>query len=789
MKRLYIPLISVTLSVIAISGLRGQESKKEEKTYSDSELYAMDLEKLVTVDIVSTSKMNLENESKAAGAVTVVTGEQIANSGAKNIEEVLRTSVGIDVMRASTSPVTTFGVRGLYSTEGTNNKILFLIDGHPFRSAFFGDATVFIGNISLSNISRIEIIRGPGSTLFGAGAFLGVINIVTREAERTVEASLSAGSFGTYQLSSLATVSAREKKFKATISANHFTTDGPQIALNSDRAKEEGSAAYSITPGNLNYARKTTQFNLNSELGKFYFKSLFANSEDTPPVGPYDALTHSSNYGNTTAFGELGFKLPIASKKGELLIKTYYDYSKMNYRQELLSAEVTAVINTSTNNLYPLVGPLFGLTGPATFYAPNEAQVYRTIAQHNGIGSEVNLAYNFSSKVKMITGLLYEDHRQFDVKTFSNGNIYFEYDPTHLMYIGNRNYLALEAFGQEFDITPTYNWNRNAGRQIFAAFGQAEIDLVNSFGLHKISNMLLTIGGRYDQYSDAGGRFNPRAALIFAPDEKFNFKALYGTAFRAPSFSELYTANNSFALGNPNLKPETVITGELVAEYKANKNVKIGITYFSVQVDNNIQLSDARRSGLARGYANVGKIQSQGLEASLMYSPSKRFSAFMNFTYQNVQDITKDTVASVLATTGAVVKFRQGDFHPGGIPQYMMNAGLNYAITKNIGFNISGNYLSARMRTDQMAFDVVPGGTFKTTGAIIAADSRSNINERVLLNSSIRFHSFDFARGLEMQISGYNLTNTDNYNAAYHIHKDDLRREGINWMAKISYKF
>lgn len=772
------------------------QQSAEQKVYTDDELYSMDLEKLLTVEIASVAKINLENESEAAGVVTVITREQFVNTGAKNIEEVLRMVAGFDAVRPSFSPNTSFGVRGLYSTEGTNNKILFLIDGHPFRSVFFGDAGVFASNISLNNVSKIEIIRGPGSTLFGAGAFLGVVNIVTKEAEKSIEASLSGGSFGTYEFSLLGTIADPDKKFKTSISASHFATDGPDVALESDIAKEQVdpfgppigyTATSSAAPGNLNYARKTSQFNLHSDLGKFYFKGLFANSNDTPPVGAYDALTHDNDYRSTTAFGELGLKLAFGQETGELLVKTYYDYSNMNYHQELWSAEATQMFNAFTDASYPAFGSM--LTGPALHYAAGEGLDYHIKAQHEGIGSEINVAYNFNNKVKLITGLLYETNKQYGVRTHANGNIFFEYLPEYFMQIGDRNYLSLEAFGKELEITSDYNWNRNTSRDIFAAFGQAEINLVQSLGLNNISALLLTVGGRYDHYSDAGDRFNPRAAMIFSPSDKVYFKALYGTAFRAPSFSELYTANNSIRLGNPALKPETVKTQELVAGYKAGKKAEATITYFDIQVDKNIQLRDATAgAGFGRQYANIGKIRSRGAEISLKFIANEKLSTFINFTYQHVEDVTKDSVSAVLASSGERATFRQKDFHPGGTPLYIANAGFNYAISKNINFNMSANYAGERLRTDKKTFEAIPG-SFESTGDIIDIDTRKNIEARVLLNASVRFHSFDFAKGLELQLSGYNLTDSKNYNEANGILADDLRREGVNWLARVSYRF
>ena len=151
---------------------------------SNEDLLNMSLDELMDIEVVNVSKLNLSNLSEVPSAVTIVTTEQIERSGAKNMEELLRTVAGFDVLRTGFNPSTNFGVRGLYSTPGTNNKILFLVNDHPVRSMLLNDASVFLGNFPTASIKQVEVIRGPGSTLFGAGAFLGVINVRTKEADR-----------------------------------------------------------------------------------------------------------------------------------------------------------------------------------------------------------------------------------------------------------------------------------------------------------------------------------------------------------------------------------------------------------------------------------------------------------------------------------------------------------------------------------------------------------------------------------------------------------------------------
>ena len=90
----------------------------------------------------------------------------------------------------------------------------------------------------------------------------------------------------------------------------------------------------------------------------------------------------------------------------------------------------------------------------------------------------------------------------------------------------------------------------------------------------------LTGGMRYDNYSDFGDTANPRVALVWETRYALTTKLMYGSAFRAPSFSEMYIINNPVALGNPKLKPETLDTTELAFDYRPLDNLRLGWNVF-----------------------------------------------------------------------------------------------------------------------------------------------------------------------------------------------------------------
>ena len=103
------------------------------------------------------------------------------------------------------------------------------------------------------------------------------------------------------------------------------------------------------------------------------------------------------------------------------------------------------------------------------------------------------------------------------------------------------------------------------------------------------SDWEMTYGIRIDKYSDFGNTVNPRLALVWATDLNLTSKLLYGRAFRAPSFNELYAINNPSILGNPDLKPETIDTVELVFNYRLNNENRIQLDLFRYDIDDLIQ--------------------------------------------------------------------------------------------------------------------------------------------------------------------------------------------------------
>jgi len=146
-----------------------------------NEFLDLDLSELVNITVTSVSKRE-QSLSDAAAAIFVITQEDIRRSGVTSVADALAMAPGIQVAKISASKwsVSSRGFPGLMS-----NKLLVLIDGRSVYSPLYSGVFWDSQNVMLEDIERIEVIRGPGGTLWGANAVNGVINIITKTAEET----------------------------------------------------------------------------------------------------------------------------------------------------------------------------------------------------------------------------------------------------------------------------------------------------------------------------------------------------------------------------------------------------------------------------------------------------------------------------------------------------------------------------------------------------------------------------------------------------------------------------
>ena len=168
--------------IIIIIILQANESFcQQQDSLTWNKLKDLSLEQLMNIEVTSVSK-NPEKLEDAASAIQVITQQDIRNSGAKTLPEVLRLASNLQVAQVNSS-------QWAISARGFNNvlanKLLVLIDGRTVYTPLYAGVFWDVQNVVLEDVDRIEVISGPGGTLWGANAVNGVINIITKNSKDT----------------------------------------------------------------------------------------------------------------------------------------------------------------------------------------------------------------------------------------------------------------------------------------------------------------------------------------------------------------------------------------------------------------------------------------------------------------------------------------------------------------------------------------------------------------------------------------------------------------------------
>jgi outer membrane receptor for ferrienterochelin and colicin len=178
------PLIFITSVSFCFSALSYAIDAQAE----DENFFDMSLEQLAKESYVVSASRQGQSIMDLTSAVSVVTAEDIHYSGLTSIPEILQFATGMDVLRLDRNRYAV-GVRGLH--DMTSDRTLILVNGRNANSAMFGGSEYWSLPVLVEDIERIEIVRGPGGAAWGANAFTGVVNIITKKPQEVL------GTFGT----------------------------------------------------------------------------------------------------------------------------------------------------------------------------------------------------------------------------------------------------------------------------------------------------------------------------------------------------------------------------------------------------------------------------------------------------------------------------------------------------------------------------------------------------------------------------------------------------------------
>ena len=555
-------------------------------------------------EVISIATGSAQPISRAPAVATVITAKDIKEMGATDIDEVLEAVPGLHVSTAffAGAPIYTF--RGIYST--TNPQVLMLVNGISINNLFQGDRNLIWGGMPVEAVSRIEVIRGPGSAVYGADAVAGVINIITKDANEIDgwEVGSRAGSFDTQDLWGL--YGGEIGGFDVVLSLEARQTDGHDEDVNSDfqTILDSGLGTNaSFAPGSVNNERDWIDARLDISKGNWQFRGGMQHRDNVGSgAGVNNLLDPSGEFSSDRWNADLTYNNNTWVENLDLTSQVSF----FNTSQEVESDQL----------VFPPGAVVPGLGGPYPDGVIGNPELW-----------ERHFRY---STTALFSGI--EKHQVRLGAGYTHSEIYKVKEEKNFGLDGNGVPIIPGSPLVDVSDTPAVFIPEKHRNNTFA-FLQDIWQLSNDWEL--------TAGLRYDDYNDFGDTWNPRLALVWAARHDLTAKLLYGEAFRAPSLAEFRLENNPVALGNDELDPEEMETLELAFDYRPKDNLKLGLNLFRYEWDDIIQYAQA--PGLPLGFLqaeNIGEQEGYGFEFEFDWKLSRTLNLLGNFAHQESEDKT-----------------------------------------------------------------------------------------------------------------------------------------------------
>lgn len=539
-------------------------------------------------ELVSIATGSQKPIGKAPAIASVITAKQIAEMGAHTLNEILETVPGLHVGLSAINRLdSVYSIRGIHT--GFNPQVLLLLDGVAISNAATGSHPILF-RLPVASISRIEVIRGPGSAIYGADAYAGVINIITKDStELEPEVGSRIGSFNTRD--AWINHNFSRSGWNLGVSFEWQSSGGDNDRrISSDYQTHLDSVAgtdYSLAPGPL-----ATDFEV--------FNTLFNASKNDFTLKFWNWRLIDAGVG---AGGSLA--LDPAGKQNENLYLL-----DLGYRHGLAEG---LEANLNLNYMYYKSESYLRLLPPGS-----QGFTDGMIGTPSGIGQQtgVDLVLNYSNiskhRLRIGTGMKYQDQDTSEIKNFGSGvsaGVLTDVSNTPYVYMPDISrtlwYLSLQ---DEWQFAP--DWE-------------------------------MTTGIRYDHYSDFGSTINPRAALVWSTRHNLTTKLLYGRAFRAPSFQEQFADQNPVTLGNPDLDPETIDTVELAFDFRPSFDWQTTLNLFGYRANGLIDYVPV--GGGTNIAQNARDQEGYGFELEASWDATEKVQLSGNYAWQYSVDCASDS--------------------------------------------------------------------------------------------------------------------------------------------------
>jgi len=607
----------VVLSLLALGGVPTLLFA-EGKIATSRELLKMgffqDFDELDLLDLLETSDVRLRIAARwdepledAAGVVSILTDEDLQLAGARTLEDALRLVPGVDVTTdALGRPRVAF--RGVASglSGGASEDVLILMNGHRIDDPLFGGGTPLNLSLPVSNVKRIEVLRGAGSALFGSGALAGVVDIVTYDPEdfSGIEATAEAGSFGTQRYGLRVGSAAGEWRTFGLIQFEDI--GGARMLVPADSQTGRGP---SLAPGESRDGLRSIETNYRVAWHEFEANLRVGNTRSDGYVGLSDALA---------------------------------DGNDLSYRQIMLDVSWQRVVEDKG-----------AFRGTASF-AQNR---YRGFLKPLPPGFEIEegvfpdgvvVEQNADTRRFGVEGTW---EREIDGHRLLAGLALARESVSDAEVIGNYDFATGEALSE---VGPLPGAGGDAGRTTFSAFVQ------DSWS--PTPRVALTGGLRFDQIGDLS-TLNPRLAAVFTLPRSTRLKLLYGRAFRAPTLAERDVSMPLF-IARDDLDPVRVDTLEAALVLR-RKKLRVSASVYASFLRDPIRPLAAFDPERSRTLSNTPGANLRGFELELRRSFGVANSVFASWAFQGGEEQPSERdvpyVPSQVGALGATV-FIEGRF-------------------------------------------------------------------------------------------------------------------------------
>ena len=531
------------------------------------------------VEEVSAASRVTESVEDAPASVTIISSQELRAMGYPTISEAVRGIRGLYI--SDDRSYSTVGFRG-YSRPGDyGNRVLVLLDGHPMNDNYIWSSYVGTdGRVDIDDIDRIEVVRGPGSVLYGSSAFFGVINLVTRSRNEPTHGEAAIGTF--------------------------------EYGIHKGRA----TAVVRFSPESGFWA---TVSGLQGSGRDFYFPEYRANPAD--PKALKDASGQASDghtYGNDRQWagmltGRLWYKSFTVQwflqSRRKYLPTAEYDTIFNDQRQRfgdtrgMVEARLEPQVTKELQSLSRAHVNMYDFDGLSPYQPADQGPSHDTYRGRWG-GLEQRFVYTPSEKLRLTAG----------------GEV-IEHFVTRQLGSNDAGAYLLDDNGKP---------GRNDPFTVGAGYLNADISPVKAF---KVS-----AGARIDYYSNLPKfeivpAVNPRLALIIKPYEGGNLKIMGAKAFRAPSVYELHYTSTT-QLPPTALSPEQIYSGEVEFTQRVSQTVSATVAGYSNFVKDLVVLNDIAGGNVQ--YSNSpANVLILGAEAEVRREWRQGWMLGATYTYQH----------------------------------------------------------------------------------------------------------------------------------------------------------